>query len=120
MCIMLPNGECYDASLPQDHTGQQFVSLPKNPRRDPRRDPRNFMRNPAWLECPRCRNAERFQILVEDHPRGDSMMQIYCSSCHDAWPVLQMHQPQMNDRIAKELGVENTVAPIEFEVELED
>lgn len=121
MCaIILPNGECYDPALPQDHSGQIFSSLPKNPRRDPRRDPRNFMRDPAWLECPRCKAADRFQVLVEDHPMGDSMMQFYCSKCHDAWPVLQMMQPQMNDRIAKQLGVESTVAPVEFEFEMEE
>lgn len=118
MCLLLPSGECYDASLPQDHTDIKFVSKSGPTRRDPRREPRNFMRSPAWLQCPRCSNSDRFQILVEDHPMGDGMMQIYCSKCHDAWPVLQMHQPQMNDRIAKELGVENTVAPIEFDVEL--
>jgi hypothetical protein len=118
-CILLPDGSCYDPALPQDHTGVQFVAQAKNPRRDPRRDPRNFMRNPAWLECPRCKQADRFQLLVEDHPRGDGMMQIYCSRCHDAWPVVQLHQPQMNDRIAKELGVTVPDAAIDFEVELE-
>jgi hypothetical protein len=120
MCLLLPNGECYDASLPQDHTGLTFASTAKNPRKDPRRDPRNFMKSPAWLECPNCKNADRFQILTEDHPQGDSMIQIYCSKCHDAWPVLQMQQPQMNDNIAKQLGVASTVAPVEFEMELGD
>lgn len=116
--LRLLDGSCYDPTLPQDHTGIKFETHPGQVRKDPRRDPRNFMRNPAWLECPRCKNADKFQILVEDHPMGDGMLQIYCSKCHDAWPVIQAMQPQMNDRIAKELGVESTVAPLEFEVEL--
>ncbi len=118
--LMLPDGSCYDASLPQDHTGIQFTTRAKSSKiKDPRRDARNFMREPAWLQCPRCASEERFRILAESHPMGDGMMQIFCSKCQASWPVLQMQQPQMNDRIAHELGVESTVAPIEFEFDLE-
>jgi hypothetical protein len=118
--ILLPSGQPYDPSIAQDHTGLVFTSGPKNPRRDPKRDPRNFMRSPAWLECPRCKEEARFMILVEDHPMGDGMMQVYCGKCHDAWPVLQVYQPQMNNRIAKELGLPQAEPTIDITVDLND
>lgn len=122
MCLLLPSGECYDPELPQDHTGQQFNSRPARVRGDPRRNPHNFMRSAAWLECPKCKADDRFQILAEDDPRGNGMMQIYCSKCHDAWPVMQMHQPQMNNDVAAKMGyptVQPDVVPIEFDLEME-
>lgn len=118
-CLLLPDGSCYDPSLPQDHTGLQFLTTGKQARKgDPRRDARNFMREPAWLKCPLCGEEQKFMVLAESHPKGDGMMQIFCSACHASWPVLQMSQPQMNDRIAKQLGVQQP-AGVEFDLELE-
>lgn len=119
--ILLPDGTPYDRSRAQDHTGLTFQSRPGTVRGDPRRDPRNFMRSPAWLTCPRCKEEARFMILVEDHPMGDGMMQIYCAKCHDAWPVLQMYQPQMSNHIAKQLGLPQAEAPaIDVTVDLDE
>jgi hypothetical protein len=119
-CIALPDGSCYDPDQAQDHTGMTFAATARNPRRDPRRDPRNFMREPAWLVCPRC-GSEIFRVLAEDHPMGDGMMQLYCPKCHDAWPVLQMHQPQMNNAIAKQLGLPLAEPPaIDITVDLDE
>jgi hypothetical protein len=118
--LTLPDGSCYDASKAQDHTGVTFGSLPKPPRRDPKRDPRNFMRRPAWLQCPRCK-SESFRVLTEDHPQGDGLMQLYCPVCHDAWPVLQMQQPQMSNHIARQLGLPEAEAPgIDITVDLNE
>jgi hypothetical protein len=50
--LMLPDGSCYDPDIAQDHTGVTFGARPKPLRRDPKRDPRNFMKSPAWLQCP--------------------------------------------------------------------
>jgi hypothetical protein len=119
--IALPDGSCYDPDQAQDHTGQLFLSRGKPGRRDPRRDPRNFMRDPAWLQCPECRSTENFAILAESHPMGDGMMQIYCSRGHAVWPVLQMNQPQMSNAIAKQLGLPQAEpAGIDITVDLDD
>jgi hypothetical protein len=121
--ILLPNGQPYDRSRAQDHTGLTFQSGPMRgtkSHRSPRHDPRNFMRSPAWLECPNCKSDGRFQILVEDHPMGDGMMQIYCSKCHDVWPVLQVSQPQMSNRIAHELGLSVPDPVIDMTVDLDE
>jgi hypothetical protein len=115
--IILPNGDIYNPDIAQDHTGMTFAATAKNPRRDPRRDPRNFMRSPAWLACPNCK-SEVFRVLVEDHPRGDGMMQLYCPKCHDAWPVLQMQQPQMSNAIAKQLGISVPDPAIDIEIDM--
>jgi hypothetical protein len=119
--ILLPSGQPYDRSQAQDHTGLQFQSGPGKVKGDPRRNPKNFMKDAAWLECPRCKEEARFMILVEDHPMGDGMMQIYCGKCHDAWPVLQMFQPQMNNTIARQLGLPQAEpAGIDFEIDLDE
>jgi hypothetical protein len=115
--LMLPDGSCYDPDIAQDHTGVTFGARPKPLRRDPKRDPRNFMKSPAWLQCPHD-GTETFRILVEDHPRGDGMMQLYCPKCHDAWPVLEMHQPQMNNNIAKQLGLPEAKPAFEMDIDM--
>lgn len=78
------------------------------------------MREPAWLKCPECGSEDRYMILAESHPMGDGMVQIYCAKCHASWPVIQAHQPQMSDHVAKQLGVPVPDPGIDIDLDLGD
>lgn len=119
--LALPDGSCYDPDIAQDHTGLSFVSRGRSGRRDPKREPRNFMRDPAWLQCPACRSDGKFAILADDDSQGDGMIQIYCSCGKAVWPVVQIQQPQMSNHIAKQLGLPQAEAPgIDLTVDLDE
>lgn len=120
--LILPNsGRAYDPNVAQDHTGVQFQTRgtedSRAARRDPKYDPSLFIKDAAWFTCQRCLRSNAFKILTETNPRGDGCSQIVCD-CGMLFPVLQFSQPQVNDAIARKLGIA-FAAPPSFDIDIE-
>lgn len=112
--ILLPDGTPYDRASVQDHTDLTFSGRMEQKQRKAQHKPENFMTEPAWLACPLC-TGDTFYILAESSPRGDGAVQFYCKACKGSFPVVEMHQPQMRNSIAKNLGLPQAQPTINLE-----
>lgn len=109
----LPNhpGESdrYDPRVAQDHTGLKFGAKPRLGYKsgDPLTDCTVLMTKPAFLACPACGGKE-FRVIADDSAEASSgLIQLLCAGrrCRNLWPILQLHQPQVNDILARKLGL---------------
>lgn len=100
--------ERYDPAVAQDHTDLRMSARPRKGYKsgDPLTDATVLMRNPAFLQCPVCSGLE-FRILADDSADASSgLVQFVCARPRcNLWPILELHQPQVNDILARRLGL---------------
>ncbi len=124
---LLPNhtGEIthYDPSVAQDHTQVNMAARPRKGWKsgDPLTDASVLMTRPAFLQCPGCGGKE-FRILADDSADASGgLVQFICSrpKCQ-LWPILEMHQPQVNDLMAQRIGLVVPKMDLEINTWLDD
>jgi hypothetical protein len=113
----------YDPRIAQDHTGVKFSARPRRGPKsgDPLTDARVLMSRPKELRCPEC-NGTEFRILADDSADASSgLIQISCSKRQCClFPILQVGQPQVNDILAKRLGLLLPGPGLKFDLTLGD
>lgn len=94
--------EPYDPNVAQDNTGRPFAGVPHQERATRRLS--LMFKNPQILQCPNCR-SDRLMVFA-DNARSN-LIQFRCGNaqCRTWWKPVGMVKPQMNDPIAKALGL---------------
>lgn len=119
-----PGVPTYDPNNAQDHTGLRMLAAPRTERGgrgNPLIDPTQLMTRPTAFTCPECGGKE-FRLTVDDSSDASSgLIQILCAKprCR-VWPVLQMGQPQVNDIVARRMGLIIPKPTLSFDLDDED
>jgi len=102
----------------QDHTGMVFKAIMSRQNESESSWIKVFRGNPVAYHCPECNGVEGFRLLVDDDPDSGIIM-ILCK-CKAYTRPLEIRAPQMNDAIAKHLGLYVPGSYIEFDVDVRE
>lgn len=107
----------YDPRKMQDRTGMVFRAVPQNLKESDWIHA--FQGEPIRYECTECGATDRFMLLVDDHAESGVMM-IGCGHCKKWTRPLEVRAPQMNDNVAKALGLYIPGSAIEFDIDVHE
>jgi hypothetical protein len=107
----------YDPGTAHDRTGEAFTnSLRPRNQRQLSQELRIFQ-NPQALQCPECRNEDRWRVIADNADTGLLLLQ--CSRCGSFTRTIQAKAPQMTDEMARASGL--WVPPsVEIDIDLEN